>query len=176
MESNDQFIEIDIKNRTCYYFDDIIKVEHFDLDNILIDEKSYENILVCNITYKSLNDSNSLRVRFDKIDGFIRVYDGIKYLVYWEVKNMIPFKIRYLIRVKSGIAYILSHNYATIKVHSYDSLPLEKTMTLRNTIILVKSVWNKDKNNYYYNIFLGKTCYELPKTIITSFCINNNIL
>ena len=28
----------------CYYFDDIIKIEDFDLDNIIIDEKSYENI------------------------------------------------------------------------------------------------------------------------------------
>ena len=26
------------KNRTCYHFDDIIKLEDFDLDNILIDE------------------------------------------------------------------------------------------------------------------------------------------
>ena len=32
--------EINIKNRMCYYFDDIIKTEDFDLDNILIDEKS----------------------------------------------------------------------------------------------------------------------------------------
>ena len=38
--------EIDIKNRTCYYFDDIIKVEDFYLNNILIDKKSYDNILV----------------------------------------------------------------------------------------------------------------------------------
>ena len=28
----------------CYYFDDIIKIEDFDLDNITIDEKSYESI------------------------------------------------------------------------------------------------------------------------------------
>ena len=27
-----------------YYLDDIIKIEDFDLDNIIIDEKSYENI------------------------------------------------------------------------------------------------------------------------------------
>ena len=39
MDSNDELKEIDIKNRTCYYFDDIIKFENFDLDNILIDEK-----------------------------------------------------------------------------------------------------------------------------------------
>ena len=32
----------------CYYFDDIIKLENFDFDNILFNEKSYENILVQN--------------------------------------------------------------------------------------------------------------------------------
>ena len=28
----------------CYYFDDIIKLEDFDIYNILTDEKSHENI------------------------------------------------------------------------------------------------------------------------------------
>ena len=40
MESNDKLKEIDIKNRTCYYFDDIIKMEDFDFNNMLIDKKS----------------------------------------------------------------------------------------------------------------------------------------
>ena len=44
IDSNDELKEIDIKNRTCYYFDNIIKIEGFNLDNILIDEKSYEKI------------------------------------------------------------------------------------------------------------------------------------
>ena len=35
MESNDELKKIDIKNRTSYYFDDIIKTENVDLDNIL---------------------------------------------------------------------------------------------------------------------------------------------
>ena len=63
MDSNDELKEIDIKN-TCCYFDYIIKIEDFDLNNISIDEKSNENILVYNISYKIL------------IDRFIRVYDG----------------------------------------------------------------------------------------------------
>ena len=54
MESNNKLKEIDIKNRTRYYFDDIIKFVDFELDSISIDEKSYENILVCNISYKTL--------------------------------------------------------------------------------------------------------------------------
>ena len=41
MDSNNQLKEIDIKNRMCYYFDDIIKIEDFNIDNISIDEKSY---------------------------------------------------------------------------------------------------------------------------------------
>ena len=35
-----------IKNRLSYCFDDIIKIEDFDFDNILIDEKSYKNNMV----------------------------------------------------------------------------------------------------------------------------------
>ena len=52
-----------------------------------------------------------------------------------------------------------------MKVDSYDSLPLENTMTLFNVIILVKWVWNRDKNNHYYNIFLEKASPELPKRL-----------
>ena len=40
MERNNGLKEIDIKIRTFYYFVDIIKFEDFDLDNILIYEKS----------------------------------------------------------------------------------------------------------------------------------------
>ena len=56
----------------CYYFDDIIKLEDFDIDNILMDEKSYENILIYNILYKLLIGAKPLCIRFNKIDEFIR--------------------------------------------------------------------------------------------------------
>ena len=42
-----------IKNRTCYYFDDIIKLENLNIDNIFIDEKSHKNILIYDISYKT---------------------------------------------------------------------------------------------------------------------------
>ena len=63
-------------------------------------------------------------------------------------------RIRYLISLKSGITYTFSHYFAKIKVDSYDSLPTEKIMTLKNVIILIKSVINTDKNHYYYRMFL----------------------
>ena len=63
MDCNNELKEIDIKNCTCYYFDDIIKIEDFDISDILIDQKSYENILVYNVSYKILIDSKPLCIR-----------------------------------------------------------------------------------------------------------------
>ena len=48
------------------------------------------------------------------------------------------------------------YSYGRIKVDSYDSLSLEETLTF-HVLIVIKSVFNKDKNNYYYNIFLEKS-------------------
>ena len=39
------------------------------------------------------------------------------------------------------------HMSFLIKVDSYNSLPLEKTF--HNVIILIKSTFNENKNNYY---------------------------
>ena len=44
MQSNDKLKEIDNKNRTCYYFNDIIKIKDFDFDSILLHEQSYIKI------------------------------------------------------------------------------------------------------------------------------------
>ena len=49
-----------------------------------------------------------------------------------------------------------------INVDSYDYfLPIGKTLTLHNAIILIKSILNKDKNHYYSKIFLEKCSYQL---------------
>ena len=45
MECNEELKVIYIKNRIYYYFDDAIKIEDFNLDDILIDEKLYDFIL-----------------------------------------------------------------------------------------------------------------------------------
>ena len=121
--------------------------------------------MVYNISYKPLTGAKPMRIKFKKVHGFIRVYDGTRYLKllepgkYHDIFNWII----YLIGVKSEIIYVISHNYAKIKVDSYNVLPLEKTLTFYNVIIHIKSVFNKDRNNYYYNIFLEKGSNELPK-------------
>ena len=51
--------------KIVYYFHDIIKLEDFDLDNILIDKKSHKNTLIYNISYKTLIDPQPLRIRLE---------------------------------------------------------------------------------------------------------------
>ena len=46
MKSNNKLKETNMKTWTCYCLDDIFKFEDFDLDNVLIDEKSCENFLL----------------------------------------------------------------------------------------------------------------------------------
>ena len=53
--------DISIKNRTYYFFNNIINIEKYDIDNIKIDEKSYKNILIYYIGYV-------------KIKEFIKIY------------------------------------------------------------------------------------------------------
>ena len=123
MESKDELKEIDIKNRTCYYFDDIVRVRDVDFGNILFHKKSYktyENILIYDIWYKTFMGAKPLRIRFDEIDGFIKIYDGVRYLVLFasERYNKIYDRIRYFIGEKSGITDIISHNFPKIRIDS----------------------------------------------------------
>ena len=90
MESKDELKEIDIKNCTCDYFDDIIKFWDRDIgfSDILLDEKlykeKYEIILIYDISYGTSTGAKPLRIRFNKIDGFIKIHDKIRYLVSFD--------------------------------------------------------------------------------------------
>ena len=70
---------------------------------------------------------------------------------------------RYLVSQESDITHIFSNYFGRIKVDSYDFFPMERILTLHNVIILLKSVLNKDKDHYYYYIFLEKCSYYLAK-------------
>ena len=54
---------------------------------------------------------------------------------------------------KSDISYILSHYYAKIKVDYFDSLPVEKNLTLHSVIKYIQSIQYKNKTHYYNKIF-----------------------
>ena len=56
-------------------------------------------------------DAKPLPIRFDEIDGFIKIYDGIRYLVLFGPERYVAIynRIRSLISEKSVITDIISH-------------------------------------------------------------------
>ena len=99
-----------------------------------------------------------MRIRFDKVDGFIAIHDGTRYLVllssgwYDAIYN----RITYAINKKSRFTDSNNRDFARIKIDSYHSLPIEKILTFHNVIALSKSVINKNNNNYYHDTILEK--------------------
>ena len=81
--------------------------------------------MIYDIPYKILD---LIHIRFNKIDIFIRIYNGTRYLTLFghEKYDTIYNRIRYLVNLKSGITCILSHYFAKIKVDSYESQSTEK--------------------------------------------------
>ena len=129
MKSENKLKDIDIKNRVWYYFDDIINGIKINFSNILLDKRLYEIISVYNILYKIPTGPKSLRIRFDKIDGFIISLDGeIKHLILFDYRlfNQIFNKVKYLITRKSGITNSITYNFGKIRIDSYNSLPIKK--------------------------------------------------
>ena len=63
--------QVRIKNLTCYYLHDIIKLEDSYFYIFLIDEKSHEIILIYDISYKTLIVPKPLRFNFVNVDGFL---------------------------------------------------------------------------------------------------------
>ena len=46
--------EINIKNRTYYFYNDIIDIETFDSKNLKLDKKSYKDLEISNIGYVTI--------------------------------------------------------------------------------------------------------------------------
>ena len=106
---------------------------------------------------QNFNREKPLFIRYNKIDGFIEIYNKTRYLVLFdEWCKKICDKIKYVIREKSGITDSFNRSFGKITIDSYYSLPIEKILTFQNVMILTKSVVSKNKNHYCNNIFLEK--------------------
>lgn len=62
-----------VKSCTFHYFDDITEKESFHFGNFL-------NVSVY-VSYKTVVGISPLRIIYTKMDGFIRDYNGTKYLI-----------------------------------------------------------------------------------------------
>ena len=147
MESKVELNEIYVKNGTCCYFDDTIRFWDRDNDSsgILFDQKlyleNYRNILIHDISCKTSPGTKPLHNRYDEVDRFIKIYNGIECLVLlgYNWFDKICYKIKYRLSDKSCIKESINQNFARIRIRWYNSLPIEKILTFHNIIVLIVS-------------------------------------
>ena len=139
--------EIDIKNRTYYFFDDTINIKFFDSNQIKIDKKSNKNL-----SYVKISSVDPLYLIIDKVDRYIEENNENKYLTlvstdkskgtlkkYTELWD----KIKDLIRSITKTPGNYSEKYMKIKFNSDNILPLNKILKIRNLTVVVKSIIHK---------------------------------
>ena len=112
-------------------------------------------------------EAKSLHIIFDNIDRYIRKYNGTKSLTLFDsdAKYERCFdRVSYLIMLKNIYSSVYFQKFVKTKINSDNNLPLEKTLNIQNVVILVNSVFSKNQNYYYYQVFL-KTCSDNVKML-----------
>ena len=68
--------EINIKNRTYYFFDDMINIKNFYPNWLKVNKKSYKNIGIYYIGYITVKDSYYVKLRLlvKQMDIYICIY------------------------------------------------------------------------------------------------------
>ena len=170
--------KINIKNRTYYFYNDIIDLKNFDARLLKGDKQSYKNIGIYNIGYitikkiddcKNIHSVNPLHLLIDHAGGYIEEKRANKYLVfdstdvnkellknYNNVWNWIRDKIK---EISSGECDY-EKNYIKIRFNSDDNLPLNKPLKFHNMTITIRSVFEED-GKLYPQTFLDDTLFKL---------------
>ena len=87
----DTIKQINFKDQTYYFYNDIIDLENFDAGLLKIDKKSYKDINIYNIGYvtkkkiydcMNINSVNPLHLGITPANGYIEEKDMNKYLIF----------------------------------------------------------------------------------------------
>ena len=155
--------QINIKNRTYYFYSDIIDLKNFDARLLKIDKKSYKNIDIYYIGYitikkiddfESIYSMNPLYLRIDRASGYIEEKNKNKYLIFdsvdenkevlkkygdvWDgIKNNIK-------AINGGEENNYKKDYMKIKFNFDDDLQLNKLLKFHLMTIIIRCVFGED--------------------------------
>ena len=151
--------QINIKNRTYYFYNDIIDLENFDSSLLKIDKKSYKDIGIYIIGYirikktddcKNIHSVNPLYLRINHASGYFEEKDTNKYLIIdstdenkelLKKHNDVFDGIRYKIKEVCSDECKYEKDYMKIKFNSDDDLSLNKPLKFHLMTIAIKSVF-----------------------------------
>ena len=165
--------QINIKNRTYYFYKDMINLKNFDSNLLKIDKKHQKEINIYYIGYikikkiydfENIHSVNSLHLLANHESGYIEEKNGKKHLIfddsvnenkrllkkYADVWNGIKNEIK---AINDGEENNYKKDYMKIKLNSDDDLPLNKALKFHAITIIIRSVFEKDDKLYPQDFF-----------------------
>ena len=167
--------ELDIKNQTYYFLDDIIDIRKFQSNLLKIDKKPYKDFDIHYIGYitikkfnkfsdhENINSVNPLYLTIYSATGYFKQENGEKYLIidstekYEEVFSSIRLEIE-TINAEEELFY--GEDYVKIGVNTDGNVPLDKKLKFPSLIIIIRLVFENSKK-LYPQIYLDECLYEL---------------
>ena len=172
--------QINIKNQTYHFYNDIIDIKTFHSNNLKLDKKTYKNLDIYNIGYVTIKkighdydikSVNPLYLLIDNASGHIEEINKDKYLVFGvrdENKTLLERYDDVFNGMRSKIKKIdddwleYTKYYMKIKLNSDDNLPSNKPLKFYQMTVTIRCVFSED-NKLYPQVFLDEALYSLSK-------------
>ena len=164
-----------IKNRTYYFYNDIIDLDEFDGSKIKVDKKDFNDIDIYYLGYEYkkkitecnvIRSVNSLYLRIVDIKGqFEKGKDDAWYLVISDkddvYKKLVDIfeSIKNKITEKTWDVVEYDKDYMKIKFESNDILPTDKDVNIHMATVIIRAIFAQD-GKYYPQLFLDDGLYK----------------
>ena len=162
--------ELNIKNRTYYYFDDMIDIRNFHSNLLKIDKKPYKDVDIYYIGYitikkfgdcENIHSVNPLYLIIHSATGYFKEIYGKKYLIldsteYEEVLSEIKSEIE---TINGGKEMFYEENYDRTGVNTDDNLSLNKKLKFPTLTIIIRCVF-EESGKLCPQIYLDECFYD----------------
>ena len=144
--------QTEIKNRTYFFYNDIINLKNFESNMLKIDKKHYKGIDIYYIGYitnkkiENIHRLNSLYLLINQVSGSIEEQNG-------NNGNQIK-------TINGGKENDYGKVYIKIKFNFKDDMPLNKPLKFHAKTIIIRSVL-EEGGKLYPHVFLDEALYEL---------------
>ena len=164
--------ELNIKNQTCYFFNDMIDIRNSQPNLLKKDKKRYKDFDIYYVGYitikktencKNIHSVNPLYLIIDSATGYFKEENGEKYLIldliekYEEVFSGIKSEIE---TINSGEKIYYEKDYSKIMVNSNDDVPLNKKLKFPTLTIVIRCI-SQNSKKLCPQVYLDECLYEL---------------
>ena len=160
--------ELNIKNQTYYFFNDIINIKNFGSKLLKIDKKHYKDIDIYYIRYitikkikncGNIHSLNPLYLIFYWATGYFIEENNEKYLILDSTEKFFS-GIRSKIKtINERKELIYDKNYARIRVDTDDDIPMNKQIKCPMLTIIIRCIFQEGEK-LYPQIYLDEYLYE----------------